>query len=340
MPQLYAPKQAHKLCMPGIFTISLDFELCWGVRDKLILEQYSSNLLGARQAVPALLELFGKYEIHATWAVVGFLMFENKAQLLAGLPRRKPHYTNPNLSPYTVLDQLGNDEHDDPYHYAPSLVRRIVATPHQELASHTFSHYYTLEPGQTLEDFREDLQAALQVAQFYGYSHTTLIFPRNQTHPEYLKLCRDMGFRVYRGNEEIWFYEAQSDERLTLMHRASRFLDTYFNIAGTHAYPLTRAQDGLVNVPSSRFLRPYNQRLWFLEPLRRRRIVRSLKYAAQTSQIYHLWWHPHNFGVNLEQNLAFLESVLRTFDKFRHQYKMLSLNMAEVGQLVLGEAGR
>ncbi len=323
--------------MPGIFTISLDFELYWGVRDKLTLEQYRSNLLGVRQAVPALLDLFGKYEIHATWAIVGFLMFENKAQLLAGLPHRKPHYTNANLSPYSVLDQIGNDEHDDPYHYAPSLVRRIAATPHQELASHTFSHYYTLEPGQTLEDFREDLQAALQVAQGYGSRPTTLIFPRNQTHPEYLRLCRELGFRVYRGNEEIWFYEAQRDEHLTPLHRIYRFMDTYFNLAGTHAYTLPQAQEGLVNVPSSRFLRPYNRRLWFLEPLRRRRIVRSLKYAAQTDQIFHLWWHPHNFGVNLEQNLAFLESVFKTFDKFRRQYKMQSLNMAEVGQLALGE---
>ncbi|MDW8425640.1 MAG: polysaccharide deacetylase family protein [Meiothermus sp.] len=324
--------------MPGILTISLDLELYWGVRDKLSLEQYRVNLLGERQAVPALLELFSRYEIHATWAVVGFLFFESKSQLLENLPRRKPHYTHASLSPYLVLDQIGHDEHDDPYHYAPSLVRRIMATPHQELASHTFSHYYPLERGQTLEDFREDLEAALRVAQAYGSRPTTLVFPRNQTHPEYLKVCRELGFRVYRGNEEIWFYEAQSDERLTLLHRASRFLDTYFNIAGTHAYPLPKPQDGLINVPSSRFLRPYNQRLWFLEPLRRRRIVRSLKYAAETDQVYHLWWHPHNFGVNLEQNLAFLESVLKTFDKFRHQYRMQSLNMAEVGQLALEKA--
>jgi len=324
--------------MAGILTISLDLELYWGVRDKVTLEQYRSNLLGVRQAVPALLDLFDRYEIHATWAVVGFLFFSSKAQLLASLPRRKPHYTNAGLSPYMVLDQIGNDENDDPFHYAPSLVRRILAPPPQELASHTFSHYYTLEPGQSLEDFREDLQAALQAAQGYGNRPTTIIFPRNQTHPEYLELCREMGFRVYRGNEEIWFYEAQSDAHLTLVHRTSRFLDTYFNIAGTHAYPVPELQDGLFNLPSSRFLRPYNQRLWFLEPLRRRRIVRSLKYAAQTDQIYHLWWHPHNFGVNLEQNLAFLESVLKTFDKFRHQYRMRSLNMAEVSQLALEQA--
>ncbi|MCX7783508.1 MAG: hypothetical protein N2318_07660, partial [Meiothermus sp.] len=113
--------------MSGIFTISLDFELYWGVRDKLPLEQYRANLLGVRQAVPALLDLFSKYEIHATWAVVGFLFFESKAQLLENLPRRKPHYTNASLSPYSVLNQIGHDEHDDPYHYAPSLVRRIMA---------------------------------------------------------------------------------------------------------------------------------------------------------------------------------------------------------------------
>src|SRR5690606_22033940 len=36
--------------VPGIFTISLDFELFWGVHDKRSLKGYGRNILGARDA--------------------------------------------------------------------------------------------------------------------------------------------------------------------------------------------------------------------------------------------------------------------------------------------------
>jgi GAF domain-containing protein len=49
---------AQKIGQPGIFTISLDFELYWGVRDKVDLEAYRGSLLGAREAIPRLLDLF------------------------------------------------------------------------------------------------------------------------------------------------------------------------------------------------------------------------------------------------------------------------------------------
>jgi len=43
---------------PGIFTISLDFELYWGVRDKRTIDQYRSNLSGVRSAVTQMLQTF------------------------------------------------------------------------------------------------------------------------------------------------------------------------------------------------------------------------------------------------------------------------------------------
>ena len=44
--------------MAGAFVISLDFELFWGVRDSKSLADYGANILGVRQAIPAMLELF------------------------------------------------------------------------------------------------------------------------------------------------------------------------------------------------------------------------------------------------------------------------------------------
>src|ERR1700686_2907278 len=46
----------------GAFVISLDFELHWGVRDhERPNGPYGPNLLGARKAIPRLLELFERY---------------------------------------------------------------------------------------------------------------------------------------------------------------------------------------------------------------------------------------------------------------------------------------
>ncbi len=42
----------------GFFTVSLDFELYWGIRDKLSIDQYKHNLLGVRKALPEILIFF------------------------------------------------------------------------------------------------------------------------------------------------------------------------------------------------------------------------------------------------------------------------------------------
>src|SRR5690606_11461776 len=120
------------------------------------------NLLGVRQAIPAMLDRFRRHEIHATWATVGLLMFDDKQSMLASLPPEdlRPGYTNAALSPYQSMDTIGPDEASDPFHYGLSLVRQIAAIPHQEIGTHTFSHYYCLEAGQTEAQFRADLEAA------------------------------------------------------------------------------------------------------------------------------------------------------------------------------------
>ncbi|MHA1528665.1 MAG: hypothetical protein ACTSVG_06570 [Alphaproteobacteria bacterium] len=163
----------------GGFVISLDFELMWGVRDKRTIANYGANILGARQAVPRLLELFARHRLGCTWATVGMLFFEDRAALRAALPELRPGYAARNLSPYDDLDRIGETERDDPYHFALSLIRQIAATPGQEVATHTFSHFYCLEPGQTVAEFGADLAAARTAAKAIGITLESIVFPRN-----------------------------------------------------------------------------------------------------------------------------------------------------------------
>jgi len=312
----------------GIFVVSLDFELFWGVRDNKSLEEYRNNLLGVRKAIPALLDLFQKYGIHATWATVGFLFFSEKQELLAGFPLLKPTYNNEALSPYRDLDTLEASEHDDPYHYGKSLIDLILKQPGQELGSHTFSHYYCLEPGQTCDSFRSDLAAAQQAAEFLGVRLYSLVFPRNQTNTDYLQVCSELGFTCYRGNQESWLYAKGSSQGESNFKRALRLLDSYVNLSGHGAYSIDRTEKP-VNIRASQFLRPCNTKLGALNSLRLRRINNGMTRAAQTGQAYHLWWHPHNFGINLKANLKFLECILEHHSHLKKRFGMESRTMSE-----------
>lgn len=317
----------------GVLLISLDFEIRWGVRDLESAESYRPNLLGERRAVPAMLELFSEYGIHVTWATVGFLFFETRKQLLAAMPTKRPAYRNRKLSPYENLHEVGADERDDPYHYAPSLLRLIAATPHQEIGTHTFSHYYCLEEGQTVEAFEADLCAAQKAAEDYGVQLKSLVFPRNQFNARYVEVCRRMGIAAYRGNEVHWVYEATNFKKQGWLRRGLRLADAYMDISGHNCFsPEVARHTFPFNMPSSRFLRAYSRNLHPFNRLRRRRILNGLTHAARHGLIYHLWWHPHNFGVDTDENISFLRSVLEHYAALRDNYGMESLSMGELAQ--------
>ena len=316
---------------PGAFVISLDFEINWGVRDQQTLAQYGAHLRGVRQAVPAMLALFAEYGLHVTWATVGLLFFGTKAELLAHLPAVQPEYADPNLSPYRALQEVGPDETSDPYHFGRSLIAEIRATPHQEMASHTYCHYYCLERGQTVEAFEHDLGMAAQVAAEHGLRLESLVFPRNQYNANYLSACAAAGITSYRGNEASWIYKERSEEQQALYKRGARLLDAYVNLSGQHtARWADMAASFPFNIPASRFLRPWSGRLKVLEGLRLRRILAGMEHAARYGEVYHLWWHPHNFGVNLTENMAVLRQIANHFRALQARYGLLSLSMSEV----------
>lgn len=318
----------------SIFVISLDFELMWGVRDKRTVASYGENILGVREAVPAMLKLFNKYQVKATWAAVGFLLFSTKKEMLAYMPEKRPTYKDRSLDPYdeSYMNSIGRDEKSDPYHFGLSLARMIAENELMELGSHTFSHYYCLEDGQNKEQFSADLEASMHATRRIATTPVSLIFPRNQTNRNYLQACADAGFLCYRSNEDSWFNRESSGDEQSLLQRGVRLADTYFNFSGDNAF--TQAMEGhLVSIPSSRFLRPYSRRLDCFEQLRLMRIKNSMKAAAKGGKGYHLWWHPHNFGKNLKENLENLEGLLRHYADLREKYGMSSMNMKEIAGL-------
>lgn len=180
----------------GVFTISLDFELHWGGFEKWELndakKEYFKN---TRALIPSLLLGFQQFEVHVTWATVGLLMHKNKESLLAHVPERKPSYSNEQLSAYNFIQNAGSigaSEKSDPYHFADSLIRLIVDSKYQELASHSFAHYYCNEPGQTTEQFDADCKAICESASAYNSELKSLVFPEISLIPITLRYVRKM----------------------------------------------------------------------------------------------------------------------------------------------------
>lgn len=318
--------------MKGAMVLSLDFELIWGVRDIYrVTDPYVLRVIHERMVIPHILELFEEYDIAATWATVGSMFAQTRAELVQFTPPIKPQYQDDNLNPYQ--ETVGMGEWDDPLHYGYQLIKRISQTKRQEIATHTFSHYYCLEAGQTREAFTSDLASALALAQKKGISIRSIVFPRNQHNPAYDDLLLDCGIICYRGTENHPVYRPFGRRNSRLPYkRLYRLVDSHLTLSGSH---LTDWGDviktsGLCDVAASRYLRPTKNSGTWLAKLRLNRIVKVMEEAARTKKIFHLWFHPQDFGLNPEDNLRFLKIILEHFRKLQAEYGMVSLSMLEV----------
>ena len=319
--------------------VSLDFELAWGVLDAPGAEgPYKANLLGAREAIPRILDLFADYGVAATWATVGFLFAESREEFEAFSPARRPAYANSAFATYG--ERVGANERADPIRFAPSLIRLIAQAPRQRIGTHTFSHYYCLEAGQTLDDFDADLGAAVAIARARGISVRSIVFPRHQVGADHLPVLTRHGIVAYRGNEGHLLDRPAPYPGGSLPVRLARRADAYVPLTGHHTVPwsLTRPRDGLVNVPASHFLRPIERRLGGLEPLRLLRLRRALRAAAERGDLLHVWWHPHNMGVRTDEHLALLRELLETYRRLHEETGFASYAMEDVAELALGVA--
>ena len=313
--------------------VSLDFELFWGMQDRCPLSEYEANVLGGRKAIPQMLELFKKHGIHATWATVGFQFAENYAELKAYFPKQKPTYENAAFSPYRCFESIGTDEDTAPCFYASSLIEKIAAVPGQEIGSHTFSHYYCREAGQTNEQFRADMEAAKAIAAAKGYDLKSVILPRNQCEPEYTKVLTDLGFTTYRDEENDWIHEKV---KIRPLMRILRLADVYLPLTGQGGYE-PQIEDGIVNLVGSRMYKPYFKPLAFMEGLKVRRIKKQMLHAAKNGLTFQLWWHPHNVGVRTELHMQQLEEIFRYYEELKQKYGMRSQNMGEAAREVLNQ---
>lgn len=315
---------------PPFFTLSLDFELFWGVHDTLSISQYGQSILQGRESIPQILSLFKKYNIHATWATVAMVSFQSKKELLKYLPEVKPNISNKRLDPYHHLKFIGNNEEEDPYHFGYSLLSKILDVEGMEIGSHTFSHYNYLELGSS-KAFKSDLESANESFKRLNIKTSSIVFCKNQYDKKSLNIAKECGFSCYRGNERSLLHKPRSKH--FALYRLVRLFDSYINLNGHFLSNVIRGKSGLINIPSSRFLRPFTS-CNFLERKKLQRIMDSMDIAAKRNEGFHLWWHPHNFGTNMLKNISSLNIILNHFRFLNQKYGMVSLNMNELSETI------
>lgn len=309
----------------SVFLISLDFELLFGVADSQRLDSYKNNILGERIAIPKILTLFEQYQIRGTWATVGMVMCKGYSQWNDLRPRLLPEYKDPKLSSYIYAPMV--KEYPE-YFFGRALVEQILQTSGQEVGGHSYSHFYCMEPGATSEQFAADLVCAREIANDLGIVYRSFVFPRNQVRADCLDVLARFDYGVYRGNPQHWLYARGDDVIGGALGRAVRLTDTYLPVSGPNVSRHTHHHE-IVDCPASFFLRPWSRRLAVLEPLRMRRLKDAMLKAAQTGGDFHLWWHPHNFGINVEQNLEVLKGLLEYYVFLRDKYGMESKCMGD-----------
>lgn len=316
---------------PGTLSISLDFELLWGIFDKVGTSYKPQYFTNTRQLVPQMLDLFAEYNIQVTWATVGMLFADNEEEWKSYSPEYLPSYRVKDLSAYEWVRVNGIKPE---VHFAPELIRRILDTPGQELGSHTYAHYYTLMRGQSPEQFRMDLKSTQRISQEkFGVSLKSLVFPRNHINELYLPICLEEGYEYVRGNPKNWFWQETQHE--SIGKKVFRSADCFFEVGSRSSYPISEIKpypNEPLLIPASRILRPYKKGNLLMNQVRLNRVKSEMENAAKRGEVYHLWWHPHNFANAPKESMNELKEILVHFKKLKDQFGMESLHMAGVGE--------
>jgi peptidoglycan/xylan/chitin deacetylase (PgdA/CDA1 family) len=308
----------------AVFVISIDTELAWSAvhHDRLDPELLTRERATAeREIVGHLLDLFARRDISATWAIVGHLFLsECNRNGLAHPSIRRPEYEW--LDRDWFARDPGTDIESDPMWYGSDLVDAIrTAEPHQEIASHSFSHLIVGEPGCGEGAFEDDLAACHAAAAGHGLELRSFVFPRNAI--GHLDVLADAGFAAYRGLRPIPF-----EGKGPLARAVAMSVDKLSPRPGSAVFP--QKVDRLWDLPATNLFAPLDRLLGMPSGLWVSQQVKRLRHAARHKSLYHLWFHPHNLVADPSLALEALDSILEAVSALRDRGLIENLTMSEL----------
>jgi hypothetical protein len=276
------------------FILSLDTEFLWGPTDESYKALLHRNAKDVRKAISLLLDLLRKYDIPATWAVVGHL-FLDACDETSCLTWRNimnhGYHRDWYQDPYSDIRR-------DPLYYGKDVIEKIVSdTERHEIGYHSFSHPRFSEISR---EFAEgEIREAKKIEKAWGIHFSSFVFPRNEV--AHLEVLKEYGFTIFRG--------APAVPRPIFHGNLGKTWNR--SIAKIIAPPVMPAwRDGLWEIPSS---------MCFCDPqvpfsvLPKARL--GLKRAMDNRMVFHAYLHPWNLVLyaglyrDLEKFLAYVSSM-------------------------------
>jgi peptidoglycan/xylan/chitin deacetylase (PgdA/CDA1 family) len=278
----------------GAAVVSIDTELAWGDAHRGVAPP-SREYRAERAVIERILAVFDRYEIPATWAVVGHLLLD-RCWRLDG--RAHPEIIRPDY-PWLDGDWFAVDPcatlRAAPTYYGRDIVEAITArSVDHEIGCHSFSHL--IAEGCSDAAFASDLEACTRAAAAEGIELRSFVYPRNAI--DHIELLGRHGFVCYRGST------ASGSTQPT--GRWARLAD---RVRPRSVVRPVRHPSGVWNVPQTYLLAPASRarhlpvRLWVRRPISR------LRLAAREGALFHLWFHPYNVTAAPERAMRALEAI-------------------------------
>jgi peptidoglycan/xylan/chitin deacetylase (PgdA/CDA1 family) len=296
------------------FVLSLDTELIWGSFHHTSPAEFEAGYPNERRTIRAILELLERYEISATWAVVGHLFLERCERNDSGLAH--PELVHPKQSfwgeDWYSRDPCSSHGHD-PLWYGPDILDLIQgAKVRQEIGSHSFAHPRYGDREFTREAAISDLDACLAAARARGIELRSFVFPGNSE--GYHRLLQERGFRAYRG---IGPEEGRIRDLPARLQRPVRLATQVLGTAPLVGRPV-ESLPGLWDIPASMLLltRTGLRRL-NTHAARLRKVRAGIAAARRSRSVFHLWTHPWNLADDPGFHMAVLREILE--DVARHR---------------------
>ena len=293
-----------------IFLLSLDTEFIWGpttIKDSNYLQNKGIEI---RKIISALLNLFEKYRIQVTWAVVGHLFLdscENKKCLTWKNMNVYGYNRDWYQDPYTDIDK-------NPLYYGKDIVREILSnSQNHEIGYHSFSHPLFSEISKEMA--KDEIKEAKKIEKEWDISFKSFVFPCNEI--AHINLLKENGYIIYRG-------------RTAAKHNLSPNLISRKIMSGIKkiiAHPVEpRWMDGIWEIQSS--MQFCDQQIP-QSPLIRARS--GLKKTIKTKKVFHVFLHPWNL-LMYKRLEADLEKFLKYVSKKRTEGKIEIMTMGQLAE--------
>lgn len=262
----------------GVVTISIDLELAWGNWDNITRDQIELVERHERAIVARLVEIFDRYDVPVTWAIVAGLLDRTSA---TGRPGGEKIW------------------------YAPDVIETITTSRvRHDIGSHGGRHIYLDAVSNAQAD--EDLAFASSVHEANGLGFISFVFPRNKLGKK--AILERHGIKVFRGEDRAWHQRVRAKQ--AQVGRIANLVDKMLPITPEAVLP--QREEAMVNLPGSMLFMSKNGLRKFAAPgVTASKLNKGLAAAMRDGTVFHLWFHPSNFYHATESQFEVFENFVQ-----------------------------